>query len=281
MLSDTNPKPTYRREYLTMAIRLWGTHIAGPVLALIAILSAIASAIWWNDPSILARIARWSGVLTGLASVILVFVAQYDAWLTTRKQLESEERRHEGSDIHGNIVLGYLETKSARLSPSFEHGVPGQGSVRYSWPDLPEKECWVCFFVDAVNRNSTPARFRAEKGTVEVTIEGIQFHGKWQHIVVGLAVDDVRRSDVRLLDIFDGWFAGRQGLELGVPWFGDIAFLVEPFDRSLTRGKDSIDADVKVSIYDTLEKAHIIETKDVELCFDKLHIHGEPPTSTV
>jgi hypothetical protein len=262
-------------EYIMTVLRLWGNHISGPVLAIVSIVSAFAYAYYADKPTAMTATTKYVALATGVASIVLMFVAQYEAWKVERDALEAEELSHEGSNIRGDIKLGYLETRSARLSPTFEHGIPG--SVEYLWSDLPEKYCWVCFFVDAVNQNSTPARFRSEKATVELTLNGKRFHGRWQQILIGLAVDDDQRSDIRLIDMFDGWFAGGQGLQMGIPWLGDMAFLVEPFDRALIVGKDSVDADVKISLYDTLGKEHTIETAGVELLFGRLHVHGETP----
>ena len=74
------PKSSHLRRYLTMTTELWGKHIAGPILAVIAIVLVIISAIYAGDPTASVRIVRWSAWLTGLAAACLIFVAQYGAW---------------------------------------------------------------------------------------------------------------------------------------------------------------------------------------------------------
>lgn len=270
--APTTVKPNHLREYLTMTMKLWGNHVAGPILAVIAIISVIVSASYWNDPSILAKAARWSAWLTGSAAVGVIFVAQYDAWRDTKEKLEAEEQRHIGSDIQGKILFGYLETRTAHLSPKHEVGIPA--SAEYVWSDLPDKSCCVCFSIDAVNHNLTPARFRADMTTVDITIGAASFHGKWQHIIAGIAVNDSRRTDKRLQDAFDGWFARGRALEQGEPWWGDLSFLVAPFDRAVLGSSDTVVANVKVVIHDTLGKSHQLQALNLELLIGKLGVMG-------
>ncbi|MGA8342397.1 MAG: hypothetical protein WB781_10710, partial [Candidatus Sulfotelmatobacter sp.] len=78
-----------------MTIRLWGNHIAGPVLAVIAIFFVIASAAIGGDATLAAKMVKWSAWLTGIATVLLMFVAQYDAWRETDRELDREKAKNE------------------------------------------------------------------------------------------------------------------------------------------------------------------------------------------
>jgi hypothetical protein len=63
-----------------MTARLWGNHIAGPVLAIIAIASVVGAAFVRKDPSLAAKLVVWTAWSTSVAAIFLMFRAQYDAW---------------------------------------------------------------------------------------------------------------------------------------------------------------------------------------------------------
>jgi len=73
-----------------MTLKLWGDHIAGPVLAVIAIASVVGAAWVKSDPSLAAKLVVCTAWVTGAATVFLMFVAQYDAW----KKLDGELQKY-------------------------------------------------------------------------------------------------------------------------------------------------------------------------------------------
>jgi hypothetical protein len=84
-------------EYLTMVMKLWGKHIAGPILAVVAIGFGIASAVLGSDPTTAAKLVKLSAVLTALIAIFLIFRAQYDAWNETLMELEKERAKNEAA----------------------------------------------------------------------------------------------------------------------------------------------------------------------------------------
>ena len=95
--NPTNDKLTQLREYLTMTIKLWGGHIAGPVISLIAIVSVITAAFVRNNPSRAAMIVVGTAWLTSAAAIFLMFVAQYDAWKKINQSLAIEKSKNEAA----------------------------------------------------------------------------------------------------------------------------------------------------------------------------------------
>ena len=71
-----------------MTVKLWGDHIAGPALAVIAIASVIGAALLRNDPSGTAKFVVCTAWITSVAAVFLMFVAQYDAWKKLDREVE-------------------------------------------------------------------------------------------------------------------------------------------------------------------------------------------------
>jgi len=87
------PKPQRLVEYLTMVAKLWGRHISGPILALVAIVAVFVNARYANDTTATATVAKYIAWITGGVSAFLVFVAQYQAWDGEREKYESEGRK--------------------------------------------------------------------------------------------------------------------------------------------------------------------------------------------
>lgn len=85
------------REYLTMTAKLWGKHISGPIMALIAIASVIAAAFLRNDATFAAKVVVWTAWLTALATILLLFRAQYDAWAEIHQKLDVERAKNEAA----------------------------------------------------------------------------------------------------------------------------------------------------------------------------------------
>jgi hypothetical protein len=76
----------------------------------VAICLAIASAITVNDPSASARVVRWSAFITFAAAVLVIGVAQYDAWkeeYLTRKNAEFELNKE--ADMRGSIMVSLAD----------------------------------------------------------------------------------------------------------------------------------------------------------------------------
>ena len=97
-ISATMPSmPNKRRsvEYLTMVGRLWGNHISGPILALVAIIAVFVNALYANDATTTATVAKYIAWITGGISGFLVFVAQYQTWDKERDKYEAEARKLE------------------------------------------------------------------------------------------------------------------------------------------------------------------------------------------
>jgi hypothetical protein len=133
-----NDKPSRLRRYITMTFKLWWEkHIAGPIIGAISVMSAIATVVWWNDPTLLARIARWTAGATGCATAVLIFAAQYDAWRTTDEELEKEKAKNEARPTMDIGVLNVVPRGSlgAGLTDLFFYldlvlGTPSQVSIR-------------------------------------------------------------------------------------------------------------------------------------------------------
>ena len=94
---DTNLQPSDLKKYLTMSLRLWGTHIAGPILAGISLVLIIVSAVFINNPTISARIIKSGALIAGLAAALLMFKAQYDVWHQTNAELRKEKSKNESA----------------------------------------------------------------------------------------------------------------------------------------------------------------------------------------
>ena len=93
LVPSDSSKPHHLRWYLTMTMKLWGNHIAGPILAAITILFVIVSALVSGDSTTTAKLVKWSAWVTGIATVCLMFRAQYDTWTQTAERAEIAEAR--------------------------------------------------------------------------------------------------------------------------------------------------------------------------------------------
>jgi hypothetical protein len=248
-------------EYLTMTFNLWGKHLAGPILAVISIASAIASAIWWSDPTVLAHFAKWSACLTGLATVSLIFRAQYDAWQLERDSLEAERNKNAGSHITGELQLGYIDTRNYHFDVK-------------SWQTL-SLGCYVTVYVTAVNHNECSALFWAGKTTAELKVGQQCFSGQWVQINLGLSFKDENRlnPNSQVYDFF-GSLRPRSPMQRSIPLDGFMCFIFENFDRNLLTDKTSIQAGFKIVIHDTLDKTHEIEG-DLDLLIGSVCLQGE------
>ncbi len=90
-----------------MTVRFWwGKHLAGPFLALIAIVLGVIAAFYAGDPSASGKIVRWSAWLTGLAAVLLIFMAQYDTWSEANAELGKEQAKNEAEPHIGINLIG-------------------------------------------------------------------------------------------------------------------------------------------------------------------------------
>jgi hypothetical protein len=91
-----------------MTIKLWGGHIAGPVISLIAIVSVITAAFVRNNPSRAAMIVVGTAWLTSAAAIFLMFVAQYDAWKKINQSLAIEKSKNEAAPHMDITVLNVV-----------------------------------------------------------------------------------------------------------------------------------------------------------------------------
>jgi hypothetical protein len=114
-------------EYLVMVAKLWGNHIAGPILAVISIPLGVAAAYYSGDPTTAARVVKWSAWLTGSASIFMIFVAQYDAWCGEREKYETELAKNGKPEIRGE-ASGFR--RHGLLSEGRYEGGPSHASVQ-------------------------------------------------------------------------------------------------------------------------------------------------------
>lgn len=230
-------RSTNMRRFIEF-VKSAGTIGGGSVLLAIALFGVtIGEHVWEKNVAV--------GWLEWLAMTFFCFGA-YQAWNNTDKKLQSEIRKQAGARIEGKIVLGYLDIrKDDPRNPAAGFPFMAQG-------------CCVTLYVDVVNHNDSPVRFRAADTMLKAIINGRNFYGRWEHIPAQLLrVDDNRvKSDV-LIDFFDGFYFSNQ-LQKGDPHLGHIRFLVEDFDQSIARGNKEVNAEVVVTIVDTLSKEHTI-----------------------
>lgn len=198
------------------------------------------------DASWVAPRWGWGVWVIGVAVITAIFAVEYSYRYIKKheKDLEAERAKNVGSRIEGEITHGYLDFRRFADDGQFPFMASG---------------CTATFYVEAVNHNDTPAMLRADKSSVEFAVQmGIQkktFHGVWDHIRPNvLAVDDETVKDNRVLDFFDVW----KLLTKGYPASGHMGFLVEGFDQSFAFGKQTVDAEVVITIVDTLSKSHIL-----------------------
>ena len=77
-----------------MTAKLWGNHIAGPVLAVVTIVFVIVAAVVRSDATLSAKSVTWLAWITGAATVLLMFRAQYDAWNVINSELATEKEKN-------------------------------------------------------------------------------------------------------------------------------------------------------------------------------------------
>jgi hypothetical protein len=87
-------------EYFMTVSKLWGKHISGPVLAFLSIGSAIAYA-YASKPTTVALVTKYGALLTGIATVVLIFAAHYEAWKIERDNYEAEAARNGQPELCG------------------------------------------------------------------------------------------------------------------------------------------------------------------------------------
>jgi len=228
----------------------WLARMSGPLTVPFTVLAFVL-------PSTVTRI------LFAILAVIAGLVTCYRVWATEYDRAEAEKAKNAGSNIQGEIRRGYLEHRKAEL-------VYVSGGTKYLWVAVPHQFCYVYFLVDAANYNDPPAELRPDLSSVELTVNGKMFHGKHSPIPVGLGVNDDFRTVKKMTDVFN-----INQLRRAFPWIGELGFAIEGFDGSLTEGKDTLLASVKVNIVDTLKKTHILENKNLEMLIGKLGIMGE------
>jgi hypothetical protein len=91
------------REYCVIVAKLWGQQISGPVLALISICAVVAGPFYAESPSAASVLLKASAWFTGIASVVLLFVAQYKAWCAERESYDRELARNSRPEISGRV----------------------------------------------------------------------------------------------------------------------------------------------------------------------------------
>jgi hypothetical protein len=100
--------PNKRRtmEYLTMVAKLWGSHISGPILALVAIAAVFINARYANDATATAVAAKYVAWITGGLSGFLIFVAQYQTWSgETDKYKSATEKLEKIENARPRLIL--------------------------------------------------------------------------------------------------------------------------------------------------------------------------------
>jgi hypothetical protein len=90
------------REYIVIVGRLWGREISGPILAGVSIVLAIAYACYADNANATVSLVKYAAWLTGAISILLVFIAQYKAWLAEREKFEAEEAKNQRPEILGH-----------------------------------------------------------------------------------------------------------------------------------------------------------------------------------
>jgi hypothetical protein len=96
-----DPTPHRLKEYVVMVGRLWGREISGPVLAAVSIVLAFAYGHYADNANATVKLVKYAAWLTGIISVLLVFVAQYKAWCFERERYEAEAARNIKPELRG------------------------------------------------------------------------------------------------------------------------------------------------------------------------------------
>jgi hypothetical protein len=92
------------REYILTVFRLWKTHVSGWILAVVAIASVIAAAIVSDDAGRSALVVRATALITSVAAIAVILVAQYDAWKEERAAHEKSKKALEAAIADGPDV---------------------------------------------------------------------------------------------------------------------------------------------------------------------------------
>ncbi|HXM60167.1 MAG TPA: hypothetical protein VN950_04870 [Terriglobales bacterium] len=241
-----------------MVAKLWGKQISGPILAVVALVLGFLAAHYANDAEVGVKLVKVSALITGGVSVLLIFVAQYEAWKNEREALEGEKKRQSGSDVRGEIIFGYVDLRA--------YHPPDK-----SWRVL-DRGCCIHLYVSAVNHNDCTAIFWPQHTALTLQIGPSMFHGTFRQTTLGLTVrDDRLPPNCQMYDFFAGL---REPLPRGRPWFGFLCFVVDEFDRDLLTDKTAIRANVNILLRDTLDKEHPINN-EVDLLIGRLCLLGE------
>jgi hypothetical protein len=258
MVNDTEEvQRSRRKEYFIIILKLWGNQLAGPILAAVTLILGLVAAYYAGEPSAAVKVVKYSAFSTATVSILLIFVAQYQAWSHERDNYETEQKRHTGADIRGRIDRAYLDMRT----------------YTGAWLDLPHG-CTVKFYIKAANHNDQATWFQTEETQLELRIGERCFHGEWEHIPSGLAVKDYRLPDKTLRDLFDEVYPSKP-LQQGYPWQGYVSFMISDFNYPLVPDQVSVTANVRILIKDTLEKVHVISGNNVELIIGRLCLMNE------
>ena len=127
-MASNLPTSSVLRRYLTMTTTLWGKHIAGPILATIAIVLTVVAAIYAGNPDVSVRIVRYSAWITGISAACLIFVAQYGAWKCEREVAERAESKLEEIE-KGKPKIKLKEPEAVYSEPVYQHFRDAQGTT--------------------------------------------------------------------------------------------------------------------------------------------------------
>lgn len=184
-----------------------------------------------------------------LASYVFVVLAAFifcwgafAAWGDTDKKLREEVLKHQGARLEGVIKRGYLDMR-----------VPTKLDFAFM-----VKGCCITLLVEIVNHNQFSARVMPSRTSLEAVIQGRSYHGEWVHSPQGmLVVNDDTVKVKAISDFFDEMYYS-SAIEQGEPRIGHIMFLVEDFDQEVAKDKHQLDADITITINDTLSKPHVV-----------------------
>lgn len=80
--------------------KLWAKNIAGPVFAIIGLILTILGQ-FSHDAPLAAKALAWGAWVTLGAAILMVFVAQFQAWEIERQKYEQEAAKNLRPDIRG------------------------------------------------------------------------------------------------------------------------------------------------------------------------------------
>ena len=122
------------------------------------------------------------------------------------------------------------------------------------------KGCCITLLVEIVNHNQTSARVMPSRTSLEAVIKGRSYHGERVHSPRGmLVVNDDTVKVKAISDFFDEMYYS-SAIEQGEPRIGHIMFLIEDFDHEVAKDQPQLDADLTITINDTLSKPHVVST---------------------